>query len=163
MSEGKAILAREKEATQRKRAAANFSQAKRAVDELTRVARKRLLNQPGSEALRYYLFDKAVRFYEEFAQRSEQDPSLGLQTAEAYRQLGDNQELVNKPADAAGSYRKAATLFQAQLGSAAVDGDNAVVWRELAAARMRLWTVLENDATAQTEAEDRPSPSADHL
>jgi tetratricopeptide (TPR) repeat protein len=157
-SEKKAVREKEEAEAQRKRAQANFVQAKRAVDELTRVAKKRLLNLPGAETVRADLVEKVAQFYEEFAARSETDPSLRLDTAQAYRRVGDARELLNKPTEAAAAYRKAATLFAAELGPAYASRDvridNTPLWKAMASIRLNQWKVLEGNSDAQKEAEE---------
>jgi serine/threonine protein kinase/Tfp pilus assembly protein PilF len=65
-------------------------QARRAVDEMySQFAESVLSRQPGMEALEKEFLLKALGFYQEFAGENSTDPELRLETAKAFRRIGD--------------------------------------------------------------------------
>jgi len=70
------------------RAEENFQMARDAVDEMTRVAEKELVDVPGSERARRELLQKAQVFYAGFAEENRDEPILLEEIALAYRRLG---------------------------------------------------------------------------
>ena len=74
---------------ERSRAQANFQSAREAVDEMTRVAEKELVDVPGSEQVRRELLQKAQAFYAGFAEENIDDPASLEEIAIAYRRVGN--------------------------------------------------------------------------
>ncbi len=70
---------------QRERAEENFHRAREAVDTyLTKVSENVLLNQPGLQPLRRDLLELALKYYQDFAQLHEDDPTVQEELADAY-------------------------------------------------------------------------------
>jgi serine/threonine protein kinase/tetratricopeptide (TPR) repeat protein len=79
------IISRERHETEVRR-----RQARRAVDEMySQFAESVLSRQPGIEALEKEFLLKALGFYQEFAGENSTDPELRLETAKAFRRMGD--------------------------------------------------------------------------
>ncbi len=160
--EQEAVLAREKADLATKRAEQNYLQAKRAVDDLAALSRKRLLNMPGAELVRKEVLEKVVKSYEEFDSTQpkgrERDRPLELSTARAYGHLGDLRQLMHLTDEAASYYRQALGLYRKLLGSAnltsATDPDDVRLWKELTGVRINLWAVLEGNSEQQEAAEN---------
>jgi serine/threonine-protein kinase len=80
------------EAEARAQADARFRQARAAVDEfLTDISESKelLKQQPGTQALRRRLLDKAQRYYEDFLRQRGDDPAVRMEAAAAHQRLGE--------------------------------------------------------------------------
>jgi hypothetical protein len=76
--------------SRRREAVQNLSKAREVVDHLvTRLAELKLKDMPQMELLRRDLLENAVKYYQDFARQSEDDPETRLELARAQRRLGD--------------------------------------------------------------------------
>jgi serine/threonine protein kinase/tetratricopeptide (TPR) repeat protein len=90
-----AEAAGKKEAEQRAKAVAaqqlaekNFQEARRAIEELlTRVSEGRLKKVPGMQPLRKELLESALKYYQAFVDRHDDDPALKKDLADAYTRV----------------------------------------------------------------------------
>lgn len=73
---------------QRQRAGMNFAMARDAVEEMTRVAEKELVDVPGSEQVRRELLEKAQVFYAGFVAENRDDPASLEEIVLAYDHIG---------------------------------------------------------------------------
>jgi tetratricopeptide (TPR) repeat protein len=105
---------REQEANkQRDKARENFRLARGAVDDMyTRVAEEWLAQQPQLEPIQREFLQKALKFYEGFAQEGGTDPSIRFETATAYRRVADIQYRLGSAADAERSFKQALDRLQ---------------------------------------------------
>jgi serine/threonine protein kinase/tetratricopeptide (TPR) repeat protein len=95
------------------RAEDNFKEARTAVDDMyTQVAEKWLAHQPHLETVQREFLQKALQFYERFAREYSSDPSMRLETARAYRRIGEIQRKLGKAPQAGQAFKKAAESFQ---------------------------------------------------
>jgi serine/threonine protein kinase/tetratricopeptide (TPR) repeat protein len=95
------------------RAEDNFKEARTAVDDMyTQVAEKWLAQQPHLETVQREFLQKALQFYERFAREYSSDPSMRLETARAYRRIGEIQRKLGKAPPAEQAFKKAAESFQ---------------------------------------------------
>src|SRR4029079_2836180 len=104
-----ADLARAEAVAQRELARGNLRKARQAVDDMyTQVAEKWLANQPQMEPVQREFLEKALRFYREFAQQGGgTEPEVRLETARAYRRVGDIQFRLGATAEAETAFRAA--------------------------------------------------------
>jgi tetratricopeptide (TPR) repeat protein len=103
---------------QRAKAEENFREARGAVDEyFTAVSENRLLKgpQPGLQPLRKELLQKALAYYQRFAEGRRDDPALHAVLAGTYRRMGRITEEIGSPKEARGLLQKAIDLDEAQL------------------------------------------------
>jgi serine/threonine protein kinase/tetratricopeptide (TPR) repeat protein len=107
--------ARLEEATAaRASAEANAQNARLAVDDMyTQVAEKWLAHQPQMESLQREFLEKALKFYTGFATATSNDPTIRLETARAYRRIGEIQHRLGQPAPAEDAFRHAVNRLQA--------------------------------------------------
>lgn len=95
------------------RAEANFKEARTAVDDMyTQVAEKWLAQQPHLETVQREFLQKALQFYERFAREYSSDPSMRLESARAYRRIGEIQRKLGKAPQAEQAFKKAAESLQ---------------------------------------------------
>src|SRR6185312_7318145 len=93
------------EARQRQRAEARSRTAWRAVDDMyTQVAEKWLAHQPHMQGLQREFLEKALAFYEEYAEENGSDPASAWEVGSAYRRLGDIHYWAGRFAGAAERY-----------------------------------------------------------
>ncbi len=123
---------------QRKRATENFKQARAAVDQLTILAQQNLVDRPGLEKVRDDLLNRVVVFYEEFIKTNTEE-NLTQDKGQAYRRLGDVQQMLGKNTDAAVSYQQACDSCTDML---AKDPKSESARRELAETSINQWVVL---------------------
>jgi serine/threonine-protein kinase len=98
---------------QQKLAQDNLLQAQLAVDELINVAQRRLPNEPHMERLRAQLLQTALGFCQRFLRDKQgEGAAVRLQTARAYRMVGDIQELLGKHEEAETAYQSAARAYE---------------------------------------------------
>jgi tetratricopeptide (TPR) repeat protein len=94
------------------RAEKNFQMAMRAVDEmLTEVGEQQLAAEPRMEEKRRALLAKALAFYQEFLKQKSDDAGVRLETALAYRRLGDVLRLLEQHDEARNAYGHAIALL----------------------------------------------------
>jgi serine/threonine protein kinase len=109
-------------------------QARQAVDEMyTEVAEKWLASQPYLKPLQRDFLLKALAFYEDLSRTLGGDPSVRLETAKAYRRVGEIERRLGEPEKARIAYAEAQARILALVEEAPKD----------AAARAELGT-LEN-------------------
>jgi serine/threonine protein kinase len=93
------------------RAAANYRQARDAVDQmLTEVGHKRLADLPLIDEVRKNLLQKALAFYRKFLDENQDDPALEQETGHAYQRVGDIQHLLGQSGEAEKAYREALVI-----------------------------------------------------
>jgi serine/threonine protein kinase len=99
---------------ERSRAQTNFQKAREAVDEMTRVAEKQLVNVPGTEQIRRDLLQKAQIFYQEFVEEEiSNDPAVRQEMGRAYKRLADIHQMLGQVEQAEQAFRQAVALFEA--------------------------------------------------
>jgi tetratricopeptide (TPR) repeat protein len=133
--------ARLKEATEaRAGAEANSQKARRAVDDMyTQVAEKWLAHQPQMEPLQREFLEKALQFYTGFANETSNDPTVRMETARAFRRIGEIQHRLGLPDPAELAFCQATDRLQALVD----EFPNMTVYRtELAAALHRFGVLL---------------------
>ena len=110
-----ADLARAEAVAQRELARGNLRKARQAVDDMyTQVAEKWLANQPQMEPVQREFLEKALRFYQEFAQQGGgTGPEVRLETARAYRRVADIQFRLGAVAQAETAFREAIDRLKA--------------------------------------------------
>ena len=110
-----ADLARAEAVAQRELARGNLRKARQAVDDMyTQVAEKWLANQPQMEPVQREFLEKALRFYQEFAQQGGgTEPEVRLETARAYRRVADIQFRLGAVAQAETAFREAIDRLKA--------------------------------------------------
>jgi tetratricopeptide (TPR) repeat protein len=112
---GNVVIGRERQDAMKQRdvAQAQRQRARRAVDTMfTDVAEKWLAQQPHLEPLQKQFLEEALQFYEEFAQEQSADPQLRLETANAYRRVGQIRLKLGEQAQAEEAFRQAITLLE---------------------------------------------------
>jgi tetratricopeptide (TPR) repeat protein/tRNA A-37 threonylcarbamoyl transferase component Bud32 len=138
------------------RANTNLNDAKIAVAELTKLAQRGLVDQPGLETVRSDLLKSAATCYsnfiktnEEFIKTSKDDAALRALTHEsgqAQNWLGNVQQMLGDNAAAADSYKKACASYQAALRDSWFDSFfpflNNAIRKELADCSISWWAVL---------------------
>src|SRR5262249_8729067 len=107
-----AMRARRAESLARSRLASEslaLSKARQAVDDMyTQVAEKWLANQPQMESVQREFLEKALRFYQEFAEQDGgTEPAVRLETARAYGRVAEIQQNIGASAQAEAPFRKA--------------------------------------------------------
>jgi serine/threonine protein kinase len=99
----------------------NLALARQAVDEMyTRVAED-LKARPHMQPLERELFQKALRFYQEFARRKARDPHLRLETALAYQRVAGIQWSFARHREAEEAQHRAFELLKALAGELPAD------------------------------------------
>ncbi len=102
------------EAIQRQRAQRNFSKARQAVEDMyTQAAEKWLAYEPRMEPVRRAFLLKALKFYEELTKEDSADPVVQVDTAMAYKRMGDIHRLLGEFGEAEQAYRRALAIFEA--------------------------------------------------
>jgi serine/threonine protein kinase/tetratricopeptide (TPR) repeat protein len=81
---------------ERQQAEANLLLARQAVDEMYTQVAEELGNQPYMQPFQRELLLKALRFYQKFARRKSDDPSIRLETAVALLRVGEIQYRLGK-------------------------------------------------------------------
>jgi tetratricopeptide (TPR) repeat protein len=109
VAHSRADSAREEAVAQRELARANLRKARQAVDDMyTQVAEKWLHEQPQMEPVRREFLEKALRFYEEFAEQDGgTEPAVRLETARAYGRVAEIQQDMGASAQAETPFRRA--------------------------------------------------------
>jgi serine/threonine protein kinase/tetratricopeptide (TPR) repeat protein len=102
---------------ERNRAQANFQEARDAVDEMTQVAEKQLVNVPGTEKVRGELLQKAQIFYQRFVQEEiSNDPGVRQEMGRAYKRLADIHQMLGEFKQAEQAFGEAIAIFEALSG-----------------------------------------------
>jgi serine/threonine protein kinase/Tfp pilus assembly protein PilF len=109
LAHASADSARAEALAQRELARANLRKARQVVDDMyTQVAEKWLNNQPQMEPIRREFLNKALRFYEEFAEQDGgTEPAVRLETARAYGRVAEIHQNMGASAQAEAPFRKA--------------------------------------------------------
>ena len=126
---------------QRDLAEARFKDAQDAVDfMLTRIGEERLEHEPRMELVRRDLLEKALHYYERFLGERGDDPSLRLQTAQAFQRSGDIRRLLGQYKEAEQAFNSAIALFEPLTKSAPAVP---LYRQDLAAAYVNLGSLLK--------------------
>lgn len=111
-----AIRARQAEQSaeqKRQEANRNFSLARRAVEDyLAKVTENKRLTDADFHGLRKELLQAALPFYEQFVQRSENDPALRAEQGRAHERLGKVRHLLGEMEKALANYQDMKTIFE---------------------------------------------------
>ena len=105
---------REKERTKAalQRAGMNFQMARDAVDKMTEVAEKQLVNVPRMEKVRQDLLQQAQVFYQEFVEEEiSNEPAVRQEMGRSYRRLGDIHQMLGQYEQAEEAYNSAMDVF----------------------------------------------------
>ncbi len=105
---------REKERTKAalQRAGMNFQMARDAVDKMTEVAEKQLVNVPIMEKVRQDLLQQAQVFYQEFVEEEiSNEPAVRQEMGRSYRRLGDIHQMLGQYEQAEEAYNSAMDVF----------------------------------------------------
>lgn len=95
---------------------ASFRAQMSAVNDLmTRVSENTLLNQPGLQPLRKDLLERALAYYERFAQERANDPAVQDELAAAYFRIGAITEAIESADKALTHYQTAKTMQEKLL------------------------------------------------
>jgi serine/threonine protein kinase len=115
----------EREATkQRQDAEENLRLALAAVHQmLTRVGVETLHGVPGMDPVRRELLEDALRFYQSFLARKQDDPRIRREVALAHINLGAIHRNLSKTAESEADYRKAFALIDALAAQGPLDPD----------------------------------------
>jgi tRNA A-37 threonylcarbamoyl transferase component Bud32 len=108
-------IGKEKETAERERDAAKTQRglARQAVDEMyTEFAEKWLKNRPGMQSVQKRFLQKALRYYQEFAEGQGSDPTVEYQRARALMRVGDIQEWLSENKEAEEAFSKAILILQ---------------------------------------------------
>ncbi|MCA9232437.1 MAG: protein kinase [Planctomycetales bacterium] len=141
--------ARIRKASEAKDAA--LSTAHQAVDQmLTRIADEQLLNVPMAEPLREALLKDALRFYEEFVDRADSDPTVRFELAKVLHSVSNIQRELGRNDDARNSQEKSLILFQRLVDS---DSENPSYREQLAGAHTFAAYLLSSDPNDANDAE----------
>src|SRR5579884_174545 len=98
---------------QKQRAEANFSMARKAVDDyFTTISQSQLLQVPGMQPLRRDLMQSALKFYQDFLKERRDDPALRGDLAAAYLSLGEIRSEMGERAAARKAYEQARELYE---------------------------------------------------
>jgi serine/threonine protein kinase len=91
----------------------NLALARQAVDEMyTEVAGKWLADQPHMTELQRQFLQKALQFYQGFARKAGTEPAVQLETARAYKRVGDIQAKLGDSSEAEAAYRAALRILE---------------------------------------------------
>jgi tetratricopeptide (TPR) repeat protein len=110
------LIWQEQRRTQRAFAQAdlNFQKARDAVDEMTRVAEKQLVNVAGTEKVRRDLLQKAQIFYQAFVEEEiSNDAAVRQEMGLAYKRLADIHQMLGEFNQAEQAFRQAIAIFEA--------------------------------------------------
>ncbi len=108
-------IARERDEArrQRRRAEANFAQARQAVnDYLTKISEERLLNEPGMQPLRKDLLETALRYHRGFLREHRDDATLRAEIADTLLRMGTIITMIDSRTDALPPFREALALYR---------------------------------------------------
>jgi serine/threonine protein kinase len=96
----------------RQRASVNFEMAREAVEEMTRVAEKELVDVSGSEQVRRELLQKAQVFYAGFVEENRDDPAAIEEIAIAYDHMGTIHTELGNISQAREAFEEAIELLE---------------------------------------------------
>jgi serine/threonine protein kinase/Flp pilus assembly protein TadD len=97
----------------RRLAEGNLALARQAVDDMyTDVAEKWLADQPRMTDVQRQFLQKALQFYQCFAQQAGTGPTVQLDTARAYRRVGGIQDILGANLEAEASFRTALRILE---------------------------------------------------
>jgi WD40 repeat protein/tetratricopeptide (TPR) repeat protein len=117
LQETRAIAAQEQSVDSLKDALAAVEQM------LTRVAQERLANVPQMEPVRKELMEDALKFYQKFLRKNNNDPLIRREAAGAYRRMADIYRALGRSAEAEECYRKAFELFDELEAESSLEPD----------------------------------------
>ena len=102
-------------------AQANLGRARTAVDDyLTTISESRLLKSPlpGLQPLRKELLATALKYYEEFVSRNQNDPDLRAELAAAQVRVGEITEQIGSKEEALKTFQTALGIYESLAGTA---------------------------------------------
>ncbi len=102
-------------------AQANLTRARAAVDDyLTKISESRLLESrlPGLQPLRNELLATALKYYEEFVSRNQDDPGLRADLAAAHVRVGEIIDQIGSKDDALKAFQTALGMYESLDGAA---------------------------------------------
>ncbi len=102
-------------------AKANLVHARAAVEDyLTTISESRLLNSPlpGLQPLRKELLVTALRYYEDFVQRHQDDMDLRAELAAAILRVGEITDHIGAKGEAVKAFQKASSIYESLAGAA---------------------------------------------
>ncbi len=97
---------------ERARAAANFRDARDAVEQMTLLAQGELADVPQMQRVRRALLEKALEYYQGFLQERGDDPDVEREASLSYKRVGDIHSFLGNAAQAEQSYAQAIALLQ---------------------------------------------------
>jgi serine/threonine protein kinase len=98
------------------RASMNFEMASEAVDEMTQVVEKQLVDIPGTDTVRHELLQKAQLFYQGFLEENRGNVTIREEVGRAYRRLGEIHNELAQFEQSEQTYRSAIAVYE-QLAS----------------------------------------------
>jgi eukaryotic-like serine/threonine-protein kinase len=101
-------------------AKANLTRARAAVEDyLTTISESRLLNSPlpGLQPLRKELLVTALRYYQDFVQRHQDDKDLRADLAAATLRVGEITDQIGAKGEAVKAFRTASSIYESLAGS----------------------------------------------
>ncbi len=104
-------------------AKANLAHARAAVEDyLTTISESRLLNSPlpGLQPLRKELLVTALRYYEDFVQRHQDDTDLRAELAAATLRVGEITDQIGAKGEAVKAFQKASSIYESLAGTASL-------------------------------------------
>jgi serine/threonine protein kinase/tetratricopeptide (TPR) repeat protein len=120
----RATRAREAEEFQRNRAQANLRLSLESLDEIyTKLALQRLAQRPDLKGLQREYLQRALAFYQRFAQENSDDPTVRFETAKAFHRVGDIQDELGHAQEAIDALKQARSLYEVILADAKADAD----------------------------------------
>jgi serine/threonine protein kinase len=120
---------RERDQTEKalKAAEANLSLARQAVDEMYTKVAYEVSARPYMQPFQRDILEKALRFYQQFAQRQSGDPALRLETASARLRIGQVQFTLGQPRQAMRACNEAIAALE-ELGAELPAEPNRCFW-----------------------------------
>jgi serine/threonine protein kinase len=97
---------------QRERAEENLRKAREAVDRLFTQVAEKIQWEPHMEHIRRALLEDALEFYLGFLDQKSDDPEIRLETAYAYRRVGDIHEQLGNESKSTEAHRQGNRLLQ---------------------------------------------------
>jgi serine/threonine protein kinase/tetratricopeptide (TPR) repeat protein len=103
------------------KAEANLARARAAVDDyLTTVSESRLLDSPlpGLQPLRKELLSTALKYYEDFVERHQDDADLRAELAAAILRVGEITHQISSKEEALKAFQRASSMYESLAGAA---------------------------------------------
>ncbi|MEZ6073501.1 MAG: tetratricopeptide repeat protein [Pirellulales bacterium] len=90
----------------------NLRQSRKAVDRLFTQTAEELRDVPHMEQIRRKLLEGALEFYQGFLHQKSDDPAIRLDTASAYRRVGETNQSLGRTDEAIEAFRNATRLLE---------------------------------------------------